>query len=136
MNQVEERALYGHALQTRQLVKFLTFSDNRQFAVTQIRSRRGGRERRGLVAVDASDQFRTLCRSPRKKRRERRFPEAGKSISKILGAVGWKKQRRQDCPKMRFRPHHNLILRCGAAGTHALPQEVGSDSKSRISLVD
>ena len=38
MNQVEERALYGHVLQTRQLVKFLTFSDNRQFAVTQFRS--------------------------------------------------------------------------------------------------
>ena len=65
--------IYMLGILTRRVARL---SDSCQFAVTQIRSRRGGRGCRGLVAVDAPDQFRTLCRSPRKKRRERHFPEA------------------------------------------------------------
>ena len=65
--------IYMLGILTRRVARL---SDGCQFAVTQFRSRRGGSGCRGLVAVDAPDQFRTLCRSPRKKRRERRFPEA------------------------------------------------------------
>ena len=76
MNQAEERAPRARTTDLAVPQNFSGFQKIASLQLRKFRSRRGGRGCRGLVAVDAPDQFRTLCRSPRKKRRERRFPEA------------------------------------------------------------